>query len=52
MILSFDEIKDGQQFEDLVVAYFENLNIEELAITEISVEPSAKIQKVFCLLTS
>lgn len=40
MILSFNEIKDGQQFENLVVAYFKNLNIEKLAITEIRVEPS------------
>jgi hypothetical protein len=40
MILSFDEIKDGQQFENLVVAYFENLNIDESSITEIRVQPS------------
>ena len=38
--LSFDEIQDDKQFEDLVVAYFENLNIDKLAITEILVEPS------------
>jgi hypothetical protein len=41
MILSFDEIKDGQQFENLVVSYFENLNkLKNLAITEIRVESS------------
>lgn len=40
MKLSFDEIQNDKQFEDLVAAYFENLNIENLAITEILVEPS------------
>jgi hypothetical protein len=40
MQLSFDEIKDHKQFEDLVTAYFEHLNIDKLAITEILVEPT------------
>jgi hypothetical protein len=41
MKLSFDEIQDHKQFEDLVVAYFENLNtLSNRAITEIRVEPT------------
>lgn len=40
MQLSFDEIKDHKQFEDLVAAYFEHLNIDKLAIIEMRVEPS------------
>ena len=41
MQLSFDEIQDHKQFEDLVVAYYENLNnLTKLNTTEIRVEPS------------
>jgi hypothetical protein len=40
MKLSFDEIQDHKQFEDLVVAYFQNINLDESSITEIRVQPS------------
>ena len=41
MKLSFDEIQDHKQFEDLIAAYFENLNkLAYMATTEIRVEPT------------
>jgi len=38
--LDFSEIRDWKQFEDLVMAYFELLKIEEKDIVDVKVRPS------------